>query len=536
MPQLETNILANIGQGGADIAGSMAKAYSLKDLIDTSQLNQMNLKRQQQESQEAEQIRTLSKNYDFGKEDDRSRFVNEVSRISGPQAGMKILKSFQDSSESALNLKHAQYQDLHDRLGVAQTAMAPLVQATLEAQAKGKTPAEINAMLMPMGQEAMTQAKGMTLANGKPAVGDEDLKMFSEAMQNPDIGSSLLSLFKQTKDGRDQIQQYFQQQNLQSEAANRGKKVETVEGDPNKFPGTQAGKYYKVEFSPDGKSIVLGGAQPTTAMINLQQGGPSAPNAAGATRGGVLSAMTDMGASFPPGFRSPKVQRETINAALKAHPDETNAQIAQRIRSGNINITADTSGARAFGTQAAKISVAEEEINQTAPLVIAAAEKVNASNFVPWAKLVTMGESQIADTNLRQYKIYITSLMNAYDQLAARGGTDVAKREHAREMLSSADSPKMAKAAIDAILQEVKAASRATESAKQRLRGGPAEQVAPPPPAGAPAAPPSPQSPAGAGAAPFIKETTSEADYASVPSGGWYRKPGDPPGSHRVKQ
>jgi hypothetical protein len=449
---------------------------------------------------------------------------------------MQFQREFQDTQHGQNALVEDQYKLLDHQHQMVENMVAPLAQAAMQMKAAGRSPQEIDAALLPQVMQTIEAGKKATLPNGKPAMGDEDLKIASQMVQAGNLGDALPALLQRTKSGREQIQHYFQQQNIQSEIASRGKKVETVEGDPRKFPGTQAGKYYKVEFSPDGKGIVLGGAQPTAAMINLQQGGSSAPNAAGATRGGVLSAMTEMGASFPPGMRSPKVQREAINAALKAHPDETDAQIAQRIRSGNINITADTSGARAFGTQAAKISVAEEEINQTAPLVLDAAKKVSASNFMPWSKLVNMTDAQIGDQNLRQYKIYITSLMNAYDQLAARGGTDVAKREHTREMLSSADSPKMAQAAIDAILQEVKAASRATESAKQRLRGGPAEQVAPPPPAGAPAAPPSPQSPQGAGSASSIKETASEAEYAALPAGSWYRKLGDSPGTHRVKQ
>ena len=65
MPQLDTATLANIGQGGADIGGSMAKAYQLKDLIDTTQLRQMDMKRQQQEAAEAGQIKTLAGQFDL---------------------------------------------------------------------------------------------------------------------------------------------------------------------------------------------------------------------------------------------------------------------------------------------------------------------------------------------------------------------------------------------------------------------------------------------------------------------------------------
>jgi len=46
---------------------------------------------------------------------------------------------------------------------------------------------------------------------------------------------------------------------------------------------------------------------------------------------------------------------------------------------------------------------------------------------------------------------------------------------------------------------------------------------------------PPPSSPSGGRGETSITETKDEASYTALPKGAWYRKPGDPPGSHRVK-
>ena len=283
MAQLDTNTLASIGQGGADIAGSMAKAYQLKDLIDTTQLRQMDMRRQQQDAAEAGQIKTLAGQYDLSSADGQNQFTAAVAKIN-PRQAMTFQKEFQDTQHGQNVLLEDQMKLADHQHQMVESMVAPLAQFAMQMKSAGKTPQEIDAALLPQVMQTIEAGKKATLPNGKPAMGEEDLKIAAQMMQAGNLGDSLPALLQRTKSGREQIQQYFQQQNLQSEAANRGKKVETVEGDPSKFPGTKAGKYYKVEFSPNGEPKVLGGAQPTAAMINLQQGGASTPNAAGATR------------------------------------------------------------------------------------------------------------------------------------------------------------------------------------------------------------------------------------------------------------
>jgi hypothetical protein len=383
----------------------------------------------------------------------------------------------------------------------------------------------------------------MTLPSGKPAMSEEDLKMISQMVQAGNFGDTLPVLLQRTKAGREQIQQLFQQQSI-------GQKVETVKGDPSKFPGTNSNKYYKVEFSPNGKGIVLGEAQPTAAMVNLQQGGGSSinPNAAGTNASQVMAAMTDIGASFPPGLRSSKVQRETVQGLLKQHPDENAQQIAQRIKSGGLSMSYERTASNVVARREGAAAPAIDALNREGGLydqLLETAKKVDfgSAKFKNSYNLWQQGKV-VADPDISEYINVLADTRAEFASVLSRGGqvTDSVRTaaEHAfpnnmsfNELQRNVDRSKKVAAAIQsgnvAVRDQLIGGEPLAKVARQA-------QVAPPPPAGAPAAPPSSQSPAGAGAASSIKETASEAEYAALPAGSWYRKPGDSPGTHRVKQ
>jgi hypothetical protein len=114
---------------------------------------------------------------------------------------------------------------------------------------------------------------------------------------------------------------------------------------------------------------------------------------------------------------------------------------------------------------AGKIRYAESEIKRIGPKVLEISDKVPRGQFVPWNKLKNYSKEQLSNQNLKQLKAYLTTLSNSYDVLGGRGGTDVEKRAHNRELLNSADGPEALKAAVDAIVQEgAMSGEAATES------------------------------------------------------------------------
>jgi hypothetical protein len=341
--------------------------------------------------------------------------------------------------------------------------------------------------------------------------------MISQMVQAGNFGDTLPVLLQRTKAGREQIQQYFQQQNIQSEIANREKgraleerKVRVLEsGEQRKTAAAAATK--AGGLSDDAKDLIVGqiaaGKKPSDVMGSIGRGAQGAND--------VRDIMNRLAAKAKEQGISP----QTLVAAQQ-------------------ELTSMTRAISEAGRREGAIASSVREAKKFGEAALAANSSVDRGSFMPWNKLTQMGEKGLSDPKLAAFYARTTSFLNAYVKATSGGGaSDAASREHARAMLSTAQSPEAYKAVVEALLNETDLAAQAPTEVIAEMAGRTAGRpVAPPPPAGAPAAPPSPQSPAGAGAASSIKETASEAEYAALPAGSWYRKPSDSPGTHRVKQ
>ena len=180
----------------------------------------------------------------------------------------------------------------------------------------------------------------------------------------------------------------------------------------------------------------------------------------------MLTALYAQQVPLPSGISR---QSGQLNAAMiglrDKYPDKSPDEIASLVKQGKIGITADTAAARTAGNIGGKVQYAENEIKSLVPLVQQASAKVPRGSFVPFNKLKQYGESQISDPNLKELKSYLTSLSNAYDMLAARGGTDAAKRAENRAQFESADSPEALQRILQVMQKEAEISGAAASSA-----------------------------------------------------------------------
>lgn len=181
--------------------------------------------------------------------------------------------------------------------------------------------------------------------------------------------------------------------------------------------------------------------------------------------GALMAALAEQGVSLPSGFRSKQQQTELYQGLLDRNPGKTPDEIAQLVKTGQIEFGAQKKETQTAAGVAGKVEVAQNEINQFIPLVEEASAKVPRGQFVPLTRLMQTADTSISDPNLKALKIRINSLLNAYDLLASRGGTDVAKREEVRNLLTSADSPQALAAALDSFKKEATAAHKAAVDA-----------------------------------------------------------------------
>lgn len=199
--------------------------------------------------------------------------------------------------------------------------------------------------------------------------------------------------------------------------------------------------------------------------------------------GNLMAALAEHGVALPAGLRSKDQMKATFGSLLSRNPNMTPDDIAEKIATGQINLGAERKESQTAAAQAGRIAVAQNEIKQFVPIARAASKALPRGEFVPWNKLKQMGEEQLSNPQLVEFKAYMNTLSNAYDQLAARGGTDMAKREHNRKMFDTATSPEALEAVFKALETEAAAADVAAQSATRRRGSAPAphqQNVLPP--------------------------------------------------------
>jgi hypothetical protein len=175
----------------------------------------------------------------------------------------------------------------------------------------------------------------------------------------------------------------------------------------------------------------------------------------------LLAAFAERGVSLPTGLRSKEQISNTLKGLRARNPDLNEDQIAEKVASGQIDFGVEKKETQVAAGIGGKIAYAENEIKQITPLVREASAKVPRGSFVPWNKLSQYTDAQLSDPNLKELKLYMNTLSNAYDMLAARGGTDMEKRKHNREMFDTADSPQALEAALKAVENEARISGKA---------------------------------------------------------------------------
>lgn len=123
-----------------------------------------------------------------------------------------------------------------------------------------------------------------------------------------------------------------------------------------------------------------------------------------------------------------------------------------------------------LGSREGKIAPRVEEAKQFAGIALKASDTVDRSVFRSFNKFMQMGEGEIGDPKLRAFQAANTSLVNAYAAAVSGGSPTVSDKEHARELLSTADSPEAYKAVVNQMITEANAALKAPKTVMEGMR------------------------------------------------------------------
>lgn len=267
----------------------------------------------------------------------------------------------------------------------------------------------------------------------------------------------------------------------------------------------------------DGKTISInkntGETREIKGVDGLQKVGAAGSGASFTPKMGELMAATaEQGVSLPTGFRSKAQQVELYQGLLDRNPDKSADEIAKMLKTGQIEFGAQKKETQTAANIAGKVQVFANELDKNMPLLRKAAQDVPRGNWTDLNKLLQTGDEHISDPKLKTLKGYINSTLQAYDGLGSRGGMDKDKREANRKLLLAADGPEAFEAQLKVFENEAKIAKEsAYEATKSPELDDPNKNTA------------------------SIAVPTSKAAYDALPSGARYSKPGDAPGTYRVK-
>ena len=111
-----------------------------------------------------------------------------------------------------------------------------------------------------------------------------------------------------------------------------------------------------------------------------------------------------------------------------------------------------------------------------ADLVVDASAKVSRTQFMPINKAIIAYENNTGDPESRQFGAALNSFINAYARAVSPVGTPtVSDKDHARSMLSTADSHQALTAIMEQLKREMDAAGAAPGAVQKQIRGRQAE-------------------------------------------------------------
>jgi hypothetical protein len=232
-----------------------------------------------------------------------------------------------------------------------------------------------------------------------------------------------------------------------------------------KIDAVQPGNYTPesiAAFEKSGNYADLRRYEPPAKPTATPAAAPAPADGFGNTKIGDLQAsIAAAGYSLPSGFRSKEQQASLLSGLLRKYDGLSPDDIAHLLANNAADYAGVKKATQIAAGIAGKVEFANQELKAFAPIAMDASAAVDRGSFVPMSKLIQVGQKNISDPDLKRLYVATQSILNAYNMLSARGGTDQEVRAHNRQVLMTADSPEAYQAAIEMIIKEGIAAGTA---------------------------------------------------------------------------
>lgn len=182
-------------------------------------------------------------------------------------------------------------------------------------------------------------------------------------------------------------------------------------------------------------------------------------------RAGDTSVYQNLGRGVQGAKNIIALRREVMRQAKEA--GETGADIA----AANVGFQGEKAAARTGATRAANIGMAVTEAQQTFPLVRQASAALPRGEFVPANRALQAAQTNTGDPRVIALGTAINTSINAYARaISPTGVPTVSDKEHARELLSTANTPEQLNAVLTMMEKEMAAASKAPTEVMTRQK------------------------------------------------------------------
>lgn len=176
------------------------------------------------------------------------------------------------------------------------------------------------------------------------------------------------------------------------------------------------------------------------------------------------------GGTLPPRFAQSGSGKKMMPDILNVVPTLTGSK---DMLASQVDLTGQKSEARAVGTKAANVEMAAGEAREMMPILSKASESFERTGYQPINRVFKAYQDNTGSVESRQFGAALNSFVNVYARAVSPSGVPtVSDKDHAREVLSTADSHKQLLGLLKILDQEMVAAQNAPKRVRAAQREG----------------------------------------------------------------
>lgn len=178
------------------------------------------------------------------------------------------------------------------------------------------------------------------------------------------------------------------------------------------------------------------------------------------------------GGTLPPRFAQSGSGKKMMPDILNVVPTLGTGGSKDMLAS-QVDLAGQKSEARAIGTKAANVEMAAGEAREMMPILQKTSEAFERTGYQPINKVFKAYQDNTGSVESRQFGAALNSFVNVYARAVSPSGVPtVSDKDHAREVLSTADSHKQLLGLLKVLDQEMVAAQNAPKRVREAQRAG----------------------------------------------------------------